>query len=112
MALTRRQFGVLLGTAAATRLVRSVPRATASPAATAATPDAAQVWAELVQGNQRFVRGESRARPSEAMRRTLANGQHPRAVVLGCADSRVSPELVFDQNVGDIFVVRTAGNIA
>lgn len=68
--------------------------------------------AKLLEGNARYV--ESRAsRPDQtAERRTeVANGQHPFALVLGCADSRVPPEIVFDQGLGDLFVIRVAGNV-
>lgn len=67
----------------------------------------------LREGNRRFVANDrrldtlgSRARPAD-----LATGQHPFAIVLGCSDSRVPPEIVFDQGLGDLFVVRVAGNI-
>ncbi len=70
------------------------------------------VWKELVEGNARFVAGEPRAYNLAARRRRVAAGQHPRAIVLTCADSRVAPELVFDQSLGDVFVVRNAGNLA
>lgn len=68
----------------------------------------------LREGNRRFVsgvavRGEAanRTRPGE-----LAAGQEPFAIILGCSDSRVPPEIVFDAALGDLFVVRVAGNIA
>jgi carbonic anhydrase len=77
----------------------------------AANPDA--VWTELLAGNQRFRDGKTRQhRMSRAQFAELAKGQHPKAVVLTCSDSRVPPELVFDQGVGDVFVVRLAGNVA
>jgi carbonic anhydrase len=67
----------------------------------------------LRQGNRRFVSGvrggESLASP--ARRNELAAGQEPFAIVLGCSDSRVPAELVFDQGLGDLFVIRVAGNI-
>lgn len=67
---------------------------------------------DLKQGNRRFVEGALRhPRQDEATRTGLARGQSPKAVVLGCADSRVPPEVVFDQGLGDLFVVRSAGNI-
>ena len=79
--------------------------------------DAAQrtptsVWEELLAGNARFTRGEP-ARPNQDIeRRTfLQTGQAPKAVVLSCSDSRVPVELVFDQGLGDVFVIRTAGEI-
>jgi len=76
-----------------------------------ATP--AKVVAALKAGNLRYMRG-AMAHPHErpADRRHLAAAQHPRAVVLGCADSRVPPEIIFDQGLGDLFTVRVAGNIA
>jgi carbonic anhydrase len=71
-----------------------------------------QIWADLVQGNKRFVEGKPRSYGSVSLRDTLAKGQNPHVVVLACSDSRVAPELVFDKNLGDLFVVRSAGNIA
>jgi len=66
----------------------------------------------LVAGNERFLRGESRF---TGMRRDvlarLAKGQQPYATILGCADSRVVPELIFDAVLGELFVVRVAGNV-
>ncbi len=71
-----------------------------------------QVWAHLMAGNQRFVEGRPKARDLVQRRASLAKEQHPRVVVLACSDSRVAPELLFDQSLGDLFVVRSAGNIA
>lgn len=70
-----------------------------------------RLWIDLLAGNKRFVSGNPQAREFVKARQELAEGQHPRVIVLGCADSRVSPELVFDKSIGDLFVVRTAGNI-
>ena len=68
--------------------------------------------AKLKEGNARFVTNKvSTGKPTAAKRAETARGQHPFAIVLGCADSRTSPEIVFDQNIGDLFVVRTAGNL-
>lgn len=67
----------------------------------------------LKDGNQRFVLGKPKhgdERPTD--RKALAAGQHPHAIVLSCSDSRVPPELVFDQGLGKLFVVRVAGNVA
>jgi len=66
----------------------------------------------LIDGNQRFVRGESRLSglPRETLAE-LARGQHPFATILGCSDSRVSPERIFDAELGELFVVRVAGNV-
>ncbi len=71
-----------------------------------------QVWAHLMAGNQRFVEGRPKARDLVSRRASLAKNQHPRVVVLACSDSRVAPELLFDQSLGDLFVVRSAGNVA
>ena len=67
----------------------------------------------LVEGNGRFVDGKQAPHILGAeRRRELAKGQHPKAIVLSCSDSRVPPEHVFDQQLGEVFVVRTAGNVA
>ena len=69
-------------------------------------------WKALKEGNERFVAG-SPQHPSQSVehRASLAAGQKPIAVVFGCADSRVAAELIFDQGLGDMFVVRTAGQV-
>ncbi len=85
------------------------PSAHASPPA---LPSADKVWSDLVDGNKRFVSGKTRAYSVVHLRAKLASGQQPNVIVLSCSDSRVAPELVFDQSLGDIFVVRTAGNVA
>jgi carbonic anhydrase len=69
-------------------------------------------FAKLKEGNARFFSSKvSEGKPTAAKRAETAQAQHPFAIVLGCADSRTSPEIVFDQNIGDLFVVRTAGNL-
>jgi carbonic anhydrase len=71
-----------------------------------------EALARLMDGNARFLRGEPRF--TQAPRETLADlvkGQHPFATILGCSDSRVPPELIFDAKFGDLFVIRVAGNI-
>jgi carbonic anhydrase len=70
-------------------------------------------WKALSEGNDRFVAGKPQ-HPSQSIehRASLANGQKPTAVVFGCADSRVAAEIIFDQGLGDMFVVRTAGHVA
>lgn len=66
----------------------------------------------LKAGNARFVADKAEKRFSDAkMRAELAKGQHPFAIILACADSRVPPEFLFDQGLGDLFVVRVAGNV-
>lgn len=68
--------------------------------------------ARLVAGNERFVRGEARFPTAQKeILAELAKGQQPYATILGCSDSRVPPELVFDAGIGDLFVVRVAGNV-
>jgi carbonic anhydrase len=73
---------------------------------------AAEARARLVEGNARFVRGEARF-PTHLpeIRAALASAQRPFATILGCSDSRVPPELVFDAGLGDLFIVRLAGNV-
>jgi carbonic anhydrase len=67
----------------------------------------------LREGNDRFVRGEKARWGDVVHRRTeLAQDQHPFAIVLGCSDSRAAPEEVFDRTLGDLFVIRVAGNVA
>lgn len=83
-----------------------------SHAASAAQPSAEEVWANLVAGNKRFVSGAPKSRDLVSLRKKLASGQSPNVIILSCSDSRVGPELIFDQSLGDIFVVRTAGNVA
>jgi carbonic anhydrase len=68
--------------------------------------------ARLKAGNARFVAHEvSAGKPTAARRAETAETQDPFAIVVACSDSRTAPELVFDQNIGDLFVVRTAGNL-
>jgi carbonic anhydrase len=78
----------------------------------AAPPDAAQARQRLLEGNKRFIAGESiHAHASKDWRKRLTAGQKPFATILGCSDSRVPIELVFDQGFGDLFVIRIAGNV-
>jgi carbonic anhydrase len=69
-------------------------------------------WKALKEGNERFVAGKPQ-HPSQGIehRASLAAAQTPNAVVFGCADSRVAAEIIFDQGLGDMFVVRTAGHV-
>ena len=72
----------------------------------------AEALRRLLDGNARFAAGRSQQEPPDPTRlRELAEEQHPFATVLGCSDSRVPPEMVFDQGLGDVFVVRVAGNV-
>jgi len=72
-----------------------------------------EALARLREGNQRFVadQGTAASVSTHARREALVAGQEPFAIVLGCSDSRVPAELVFDQGFGDLFVIRVAGNI-
>jgi carbonic anhydrase len=75
------------------------------------------LWAEsgmdrLMQGNQRYVKDElEHANRTTERRESVVCKQSPFAIIIGCSDSRVSPEILFDQGVGDLFVVRVAGNV-
>jgi carbonic anhydrase len=74
--------------------------------------DAKEALQRLAAGNKRFVAEEPmHGRTSKEYRQELAGGQRPFAAVLGCSDSRVIPEMAFDQGLGDLFVVRVAGNV-
>lgn len=73
-------------------------------------PDA--LWNALMAGNHRYMTGSVAFRTLRERRHATAAEQDPPVTILSCADSRVSPELIFDHTVGDLFVVRVAGNIA
>jgi carbonic anhydrase len=73
---------------------------------------AAEALARLRAGNERFVRGRARfPTVRKEILAELAKGQHPYATILGCSDSRVPPELLFDAGFGELFIVRVAGNV-
>lgn len=73
----------------------------------------AAVWADMRAGNARFVAGEPHHPNQDVERRhLLAAAQTPRAALFGCADSRLAAEIIFDQGLGDLFVVRNAGQVA
>ncbi|HXB18119.1 MAG TPA: carbonic anhydrase [Steroidobacteraceae bacterium] len=67
--------------------------------------------AALREGNRRFVAELDQPHPVRTRRRELPAGQEPLAIILGCSDARVPAEIVFDQGLGDLFVIRVAGNI-
>jgi len=72
----------------------------------------AKAWQEMVRGNERFVRGEpAHPRQDVERREEVATGQAPSAALFGCSDSRLSAEIIFDKGIGDLFVVRNAGQI-
>ena len=108
--LSRRGLFAGIGSLAATAAIGAVSTraALAQPVRSAETPDAA--LARLMEGNARYASGQLAARDFSAGRAARARGQAPFAAVLSCADSRVAPELAFDQGPGELFVVRVAGN--
>jgi carbonic anhydrase len=106
----------LAGWAAAGVVVGSASQWAMAADATLADPrqgmTGADSLADLLAGNERFVAG----RPESPRRRPedfepLAAGQFPQAAIIACSDSRVPPEILFDQGVGDLFVIRIAGNV-
>ena len=115
----RRRIGVSrraflgLGAAALAAGVHPVPAFGEEAARDVIPATPAEALAELTRGNARFVKGELLQPRRELERvRQLAGKQQPYAAVLGCADSRVPVEIVFDEGFGDVFVVRVAGNLA
>ena len=111
--------GLLTGASPASAARPAAAPAVAEPAAAPAAAPAAEpavtpaaALARLLAGNQRFVTGRA-CHPHQSLAdlHALAAGQHPFAVTIGCADSRVPPELLFDQGLGDLFDNRVAGNI-
>jgi carbonic anhydrase len=108
--LTRREFVQDSGTAVLG--VAGLATSADEPKKAADRPGPDEVLRKLLEGNTRFVKGETanpRRKPKDFA--PLAEGQAPLAVIVGCADSRVAPEILFDQGVGDLFVVRVAGNV-
>jgi len=117
-ALDRRRFiSAALGTcaicpsvvAASTQLAATLSRSLTKAERDSLTP--LQVIDELKKGNERFRTGKMALRDYRAEKRSSAPGQYPAAVVLGCVDSRVPAEIVFDAGIGDIFTGRVAGNV-
>jgi carbonic anhydrase len=110
MCLSRRGLYSGMGAlAVAAAAGATVPGAVmAQPSRSAETPDAA--LSLLMEGNSRYVAGKLAERDFSAGRAARTQGQAPFAAILGCADSRVAPELVFDQTPGELFIVRVAGN--
>lgn len=91
-------------------LLCALPLVAQEPAAAPITVD--QLWSALQKGNEQFVTGKLAYNNLTAERELLRGGQYPPITVLACSDSRVPPELVFNQSIGGLFVVRAAGNIA
>ena len=74
-------------------------------------PNAKELIDRLREGNKRFVDGKLAAKDFAAQRVELAQGQKPYVIVLTCSDSRVPPEFIFDESLGQVFVIRVAGNV-
>src|SRR5689334_11238962 len=87
-----------------------ITRAYCQHSSSGADPDSVLAW--LKTGNSSFVQGKFNVLGVDSsLRIELSKAQHPKAVILTCSDSRVSPELIFDKGLGDLFVIRLAGNI-
>lgn len=76
----------------------------------ASTCSAASAFKKLIAGNNRFLTDERKPTSPELMLELAKNGQKPYAVIVSCSDSRVVPEMIFDSDLGELFVIRTAGN--
>lgn len=108
---SRRAVLGLVGAASLLGLSAVVPVAYAkSPPKPANVLSPDQAIERLMQGNKRYQAGNTRNRSFASTRGALATGQNPYACILGCADSRVSPEFCFDEERGDLFIARIAGN--
>ncbi len=111
MKLNRRAFSVAavggaLGAAGISEAAHAEPVQEPRP------KDCEEALKRLLDGNRRFVSGELKhPHLGKDWRKRLAGGQKPFATILGCSDSRVPPELLFDQGFGDLFVIRVAGNV-
>lgn len=113
--VSRRKFFALASAAAwsvsnSHALLAEAMEAAADKAATPVNPD--QALRDLLDGNKRFMKGQTKGpRRSPAEFSKLAGAQYPEAIIVSCSDSRVAPEILFDVGVGDIFVIRVAGNV-
>ncbi|WP_366556043.1 carbonic anhydrase [Aquibaculum sediminis] len=103
-------LGLAVGGLLAATAMPSSPAMAQDSASTAEplSPDAAQ--RRLIEGNERYIANAGQNTDFSAGRAARAAAQHPFAAVLSCADSRLAPEIAFDQGLGDLFVVRVAGN--
>ncbi len=114
MSISRRSFlnssGII--TVAALSGLPLSGRASSSKSAATPHPSTADIIARLMAGNARYRSGKTIHGDRTARRDEIAGGQNPFAMILSCADSRVPPELIFDESLGDLFVVRIAGNYA
>lgn len=95
-----------------TLLLLAAPALASEDEHASSAPPPGEVLRSLAEGNQRFVEGhETDPHCDRSWREHLKAGQHPVATILSCSDSRVPPELIFDQGFGDLFVIRLAGNV-
>ncbi|HBW58211.1 MAG TPA: hypothetical protein DEF27_10560 [Oscillatoriales bacterium UBA8482] len=101
------------GTVALTTwLGTKISRLKTQPAITQNNITTEQALNQLLEGNKRFIENKPKhPHQNQERMKEVAAGQKPSAAILGCADSRVSAEIIFDQGLGDIFVVRNAGNV-
>lgn len=113
--VSRREFLSRSGLALAGFTLASCAPATKQRAAPAAEPPVAsadEALQRLKDGNRRYVANKAvHPNQTESRRLEAAQGQHPFATILGCVDSRVPPEIIFDRGLGDLFVIRTAGHV-
>lgn len=112
--VSRREFGKLAAAGLSLALPKGLLALDQKESASKARPpiSADEALRQLLEGNARFVKGQPaspRRGPDDF--RALAEAQYPEAVLVSCSDSRVAPEILFDVGVGDIFVVRVAGNV-
>lgn len=107
--VSRRSF---LGASATLAAVLTPGISVSAPAPPAQTISADEALAQLMEGNKRYSAGRTVHGDLTARRDEVAGGQQPFAMILSCSDSRVPPELIFDQTLGALFVVRVAGNYA
>ena len=104
-----RKIALMVAVAALTLISASITIADQE----ATSVSASEAMRLILDGNQRFIAGKLEHPNQEPARRDLiAKGQHPFASILTCSDSRTAPEILFDRGIGDIFVVRVAGNVA
>jgi len=109
---SRRDFLKASGLATAGLALAGCAPAPVRPAAETPIKNADQALQRLLEGNQRYTANRSTdLNESQGRRVELVNGQSPFATIFSCVDSRVPPELVFDRGLGDLFIVRTAGEV-
>jgi carbonic anhydrase len=106
--VNRRKFLVAAGASTLSAVVSQAAAGASKPV----SDEAKSALARLKEGNRRFAEGKTRhAHQTTDWRRHLVGAQRPIATLLGCSDSRVPPEMVFDEGLGDLFVIRVAGNV-